>query len=228
MTDLTPSSVSGLFTGQIADRWEGRPPSAIQKTAVKGSQQISKLGFVQDHQADLAVHGGVDKAIHHYAADHYDAWQREGLLPTGSVPAAFGENISSFGLTEEIVCIGDVFQLGTARVQISQGRQPCWKLNAHTGHNKMAYRFQKTGRTGWYYRVLENGCAEVGDEITLIERSNPDWSVYAVTQARLTKNVTAEAAKALSNLLDLAEGWRTAFAKMALGDFAENTKPRLG
>ncbi|WP_299842503.1 MOSC domain-containing protein [uncultured Roseovarius sp.] len=220
--------IDGLFIGKVEHRWNGRDPSAIGKRAVSGLWQIDENGFVEDAQADLENHGGYDKAIHHYAADHYPSWISEGEIPERTLPAAFGENISSCGLTEETLCIGDILRLGTAVVQISQGRQPCWKVSVHTRNERMAYLFQKTGRTGWYYRVLENGKAGVGDDVKLIERAQPDWSVKRVTAARLTRRVSEEEAAALAVMPELAGGWRTAFAKMASGDRTEDTTRRLG
>ncbi len=228
MTPNLASKIDGLFVGKVADRWLGKPPSAIQKDPANGLQDIGVHGFVQDAQADLEVHGGADKAIHHYAFDHYAAWQAEGLIPDGSRPAAFGENISTIGLTEDTLCIGDILKLGSATVQISQGRQPCWKLGLHTGQDKMPYLFQKTGRTGWYYRVLDEGAVGVGDRITLVERPQPNWTVRQVTQARLTKRITPNDAALLADMPELAAGWRLAFAKMATGQVKEDTSKRLG
>lgn len=221
------AQIGGILLGSIQDRWEGKAPSAIQKDRVPGPQAITQTGFSEDAQADLTVHGGEEKAIHHYALDHYAAWQDEGHMAAGTVPAAFGENITATGLTEENLCVGDILKLGTATVQISQGRQPCWKLGLHTGNEKMPYLFQKTGRTGWYYRVLETGAAEAGDRITLIERRNPDWSVLRVTRARLTRRVPRKDAETLAGLADLASGWRQAFARMAEGISSEDTSARL-
>lgn len=221
------AEVDSLFCGQVVERWPDRASSAIHKTLVRGKQSLTWTGFALDSQADLAVHGGLDKAVHHYAADHYDAWISEDQMPAGTVPAAFGENISTLGLTEENVCIGDVFKLGTARVQISQGRQPCWKLNRHTQNDMMAFLFQQTGRTGWYYRVLEQGEVAEGDDIQLIDRPNEAWSVKTVTQARLTRRVSVEDAVTLSQIPELAEGWRSAFAKFAVGKRDEDTAARL-
>ena len=228
MTPNLPSKIDGLFVGKVADRWPGKPPSAIQKDPATGVQDIGVHGLVQDAQADLEVHGGADKAIHHYAFDHYTAWQAEGLIPDGAQPAAFGENISTTGLTEDTLCIGDILSLGSATVQISQGRQPCWKLGLHTGQDKMPYLFQKTGRTGWYYRVLDEGAVAVGDGITLVERSQPNWTVRKVTQARLTRRITPEDAAQLADMPELAASWRQAFAKMAAGQVKEDTSKRLG
>ncbi|WP_170347415.1 MOSC domain-containing protein [Ruegeria atlantica] len=222
------ATIDGIFIGAVKDRWKNKPPSAIQKDRVNGRQAITSLGFSGDAQADMTVHGGEDKAIHHYAFDHYSAWQAEGLMAHGTMPAAFGENISTAGLTEENLCIGDILLLGTAVVQISQGRQPCWKLGLHTGRKEMPYQFQKTGRTGWYYRVLEPGDVGAGDRIILAERPNPDWSVLAVTRARLTRRILPEDAEVLSQMEELAAGWRRAFSRMAEGVATEDTSARLG
>ncbi len=221
------SRIDGLFFGAVQHRWEGRDPSAIGKTAVSGPQRIDESGFVGDAQADLVNHGGRDKAIHHYASDHYPSWKAEGAIPPDAEPAAFGENIATHGMTEDTLCIGDILRLGTATVQISQGRQPCWKVSEHTKNKRMAYLFQKTGRTGWYYRILEHGEAGVGDEVRLVERPQARWSVKRVTAARLTRRVSDEDAAILAQLPELAVGWRTAFEKMASGDRDEDTSRRL-
>ena len=169
---------------------------------------------------------GVDKALHHYAADHYPQWRTE-LDRSAFSPGDFGENVASLGLTEETVCIGDVFALGTATVQVSQGRQPCWKVNEHTANKKMAYLFQKTGRTGWYYRVLEPGIAGAGDTVSLLGRTQPNWTVERVTAARLTRRVSEADAEVLAVMPELADGWRTAFTKMAGGNLEKSTSGRL-
>ena len=228
MTDIPLTSrIDGLFFGKVTSRWEGKDPSAIGKTPVIGRHEINEFGFLADEQADLENHGGHDKAIHHYATDHYTPWITEGEIPEGSKPAVFGENIASFGMTEKLLCIGDTLRLGTAVVQISQGRQPCWKVSEHTANNKMAYLFQKTGRTGWYYRVLEPGVAGVGDTVSLLARTQPDWSVERVTAARLKRDVSEADAAILADMSELAQGWRSAFAKMANGDKDEDTSRRL-
>lgn len=203
--------VLGLFTGAVAQRWDGRAPSAIHKTAADGTQSVTHLGLSNDAQADLEAHGGLDKALHQYPEDHYADWQEEGMIPPGMRPAAFGENISTRGLTEETVCIGDMFRLGTALVQVSQGRQPCWKLSAHTGQEKMAYRFHKTGRTGWYLRVLEEGTVSKGQQMTLIERDKAQVSVRVATRAVLDRKASAEELSRLVALEALSPEWRSFF-----------------
>jgi len=220
------SRIDAVFAGKVQDRWEGKPPSAIGKMPVTGPVNLTTVGLSCDAQADLTVHGGEDKALHHYPGDHYAAWRTE-LERDDLAPGGFGENLSTSGLTEKTVCIGDVFTIGSATVQISQGRQPCWKLNAHTGEERMAWLFQKTGRTGWYYRVLTPGIFQAGDEITLVDRPCPDWTVHSVTVARLTRRIGPADAAQIAALAELAGGWRAAFAKMASGDTHEDTSARL-
>ena len=228
MTASVPTTkIDGLFFGKVAHRWDGLGPSAIDKTLVRGRREIDELGFTEDAQADPRHHGGTEKAIHHYPGEHYAHWIAEGEVPNGTAPAAFGENISTIGLTEENLCIGDILRLGTATVQISQGRQPCWKVSQRMANPKMAYLFQKTGRTGWYYRILNPGSAAKGDPITLLERPQPEWSVKQVTAARLTHQIAQSDAAILATMSELADGWRKAFAKMADGHFEEDTDKRL-
>lgn len=226
LTDGVP--IEGLFVGQPRAHWPGKPASAIVKTAADGVQVLTLTGLAHDQQADLAVHGGPHKAVHHYAAEHYATWIAEGMIAPGTEPAAFGENLSTRGLTEDNVCIGDIFRLGSALVQVSQGRQPCWKLNLHTGQPLMALRFQQTLRTGWYYRVLETGGVCLGDALRLIDRPQPGWTVAAVTRARLQAPADRAVAGELAQLAELAPGWRGAFARFAGGDVAEDTSARLG
>lgn len=141
-------------------------------------------------------------------------------------PGAFGENLSTLGFTEESLCIGDVLTMGTARVQVSQGRQPCWKLNAHLNEKTLAARFQKTGRVGWYYHVLETGTVAEGDTLELLDRPQPDWSIAHVVKARFDPQLDHSTVVQLSCIPELAEGWRTAFARKAERT-SENTDKRL-
>lgn len=219
--------ITGLFVGQVQQLWPGRAPSAIAKKRTHERLRLGPNGFEVDQQADLSVHGGPEKAVHHYAGDHYPAW-REDLshLADRLRPGAFGENLSTLGFTEESMCIGDLLTMGTARVQISQGRQPCWKLNAHLDEKTLAARFQKTGRVGWYYRVLESGTVAEGDTLELLDRPQPDWSPADVMKARFNPQLDTETAADLSRLPELAQGWRAAFARKADGA-SENTDKRL-
>ncbi|EPX79480.1 MOSC domain-containing protein [Litoreibacter arenae] len=219
-------AIESVFAGAVEERWPGKPPSAIAKHPVSGRIKVAELGITVDAQADLNVHGGPDKALHHYPGEHYAIWRKE-LSRDDLGPGSFGENLSTTGLTEKTVCIGDIFSLGSVRLQVSQGRQPCWKLNAHTGEEQMAYLFQKTGRTGWYYRVLSTGTIGPDDVMTLTDRPHPDWSVARVTAARLTGKVSPADAATLANLPELPRRWRNAFEKMANEVLNEDTRSRL-
>ncbi|MDE2407462.1 MAG: MOSC domain-containing protein [Xanthomonadaceae bacterium] len=173
-----PVRVDALLTGRARAYTRPGTRSGIDKQPLTGAVHIGELGIEGDEQGDLRVHGGPDKAVHHYAFDHYATWRDElGALPLLETPGAFGENISTRGLTEAGVCLGDRFSLGGALLEVSQGRQPCWKLNDRFGVADMARRVQTTGRSGWYYRVLQPGSARAGDVLALAERPHPDWTL---------------------------------------------------
>ncbi|NBN76903.1 MOSC domain-containing protein [Microvirga tunisiensis] len=228
MTQTLEATILAVFTGKARDRWEGKAPSAIAKEAATGPLWLSATGLAGDEQADRAVHGGPEKALHHYAADHMSAWAS--TFPDSAEffrPGCFGENIASLGLTETTLCLGDVLELDGATVQICQGRQPCWKLNLHTGQPAMAPSFQKTGRTGWYYRVLAEGSVAAGGRIRLIDRPHGDWPLARLIAARFDPRLDPAVAAELAGLPVLAESWRTAFARKVDPAYTENTDRRL-
>ena len=186
-------------------------PSAIAKLPVSGPVAVGPLGLAGDAQADLAVHGGVDKAIHHYPLDHYDWWRGElGDHPLLAAAGGFGENISTQGLTEHEACLGDRFRLGTALVELSQGRQPCWKLGHRFGRAAVTGMVVTSRRSGWYYRVLEPGHVAAGDRLELLERRLPQWSVDRMFHLLIGGAGKAEPAalRDLAKLEVLAAPWR--------------------
>lgn len=156
---------------------DGGKRSAIDKRAVEGPVRIETLGLAGDAQADRRHHGGPHMAVHHYPADHYPFWR--GQLPDLerlNQPGAFGENLHAAGLTETDVFIGDRFRLGSALLEVSMGRQPCATLERFFGHD-MVRRILANHRCGCYFRVLEEGEAEAGDTLELVERPQSSWSV---------------------------------------------------
>jgi MOSC domain-containing protein YiiM len=172
--------VLALLTGKKAFLACGEA-SAIAKTPIEGPVRIGFLGLAGDEQADLRVHGGPDKALHHYPFDHYARWSAnapdQALL---NQPGGFGENVSTYGWTEADVCIGDRFRIGSALVEISQGRQPCWKQGVRLSWTTLPNMMVREGRSGWYYRVIEEGMAAAGDDMVLVDRPLPEWTVARV------------------------------------------------
>ena len=149
--------------------------TGIRKQPVAGSLHLGKLGFENDGVGDLKHHGGDDKAVCVYSLDHYPYW--EDALGIRLPVAAFGENLTVSNLHEDDICIGDIFQLGTAVVQVSQPRQPCRTLTARYGRDNLIKLVVDSGRTGLYFRVLEEGIVKKGDELILKERDPRSVSV---------------------------------------------------
>ena len=207
-------AIKQILTGKVQPFGPKGEPSAYIKTPFSGTAKIDHLGLQSDQQADTRYHGGPDKALLHYAFDHYECWRTEQpqLIEHFVQPGAFGENISSLGITEQEVCIGDQFQLGTAVVEVSQGRQPCWKLAHRFTAAHMVKEVIRTGRSGWYYRVIKPGNLETGDKLELLERKYPQWVVDQVTAMLIgNKNNTSDTAKLteLAKLKSLSSEWRT-------------------
>ena len=230
MTSATPppSGVLALGSnlGQVVAVLRGRAVpytrpgsrSAIAKSPVAGPVRVGTLGLEGDEQGDLRVHGGRDKAVHQYAQAHYALWRAElGALPVLAVPGAFGENLASTGMTEQHVCLGDQVRIGSVLLEVSQSRQPCWKLNDRFGVPDMAHRVQQNGRTGWYYRVLEPGMLQAGDAITLVARPWPQWSLAQVIDVLYHQPFDAAVLQALA-ALPLTPSWR----RMVEGRLARN------
>ncbi|AWK87356.1 MOSC domain-containing protein [Azospirillum thermophilum] len=199
-----------VLTGKAAPFGPPGRTSAIGKTPVDGRRPVGPEGFLEDEQADRRVHGGPEKAIHHYPLDHHAAWRNDlGDLPLLDRPGAFGENLSTSGLTEADVCIGDRFRAGTALLEVSQARQPCWKLNHRFGVPDMARRVQASGRTGWYYRVLEPGEISPGDRLVLVERAYADWPLSRLLHQLYVDTMNRGALAEMAALPVLAASWRT-------------------
>ena len=198
--------------------------SAMAREPVDRPFMLRMLGFDGDQVADPTVHGGVDKAVHFYPAEHYPKWiahfAGEGIShPHLDAAGAFGENISASGLTEDKVRIGDRFRIGTALVEVAQGRQPCWKIDHHFGVHGLTGAVIKTGRCGGYFRVIEEGEVAPGDRIEQVEQSSHDWTIARVFKLLIGGGHRGEGAtaelKALAELETLAENWRTRAAKLA-------------
>ncbi len=221
MRTSSPDTISvpilSVQCGKVQAFRQPDEPSAIGKTPVTGAVGIHRLGLDGDEQADLAVHGGVDKAIHHYPHDHYAFWREAiGDHPLLSGYGAFGENIATHGLTEDTICVGDRWRLGTALVEVSQGRQPCWKLDHRFDGAAVNARVVKSRRSGWYYRVLEEGTVAAGDGMVLVDRPYPAWSVQRVFGLLIAgeHKKDREGLEALGEVTPLAAAWIRRRAKL--------------
>lgn len=150
--------------------------SAIYKEQVEGPLWLDGLNLAGDKQSDLRVHGGPDRAVLGYSAEHYAVWREELERPELTY-GSFGENFTISGLSEETAYIGDIYQLGEVQLQVSQPRQPCWKLELRIGVEDMISRVHKRVWGGWYFRVLKQGYVEPKQPLTLLERPCPQWTV---------------------------------------------------
>jgi len=210
-------TVDALLTG-IPVPFRDGDYSAIAKQPVSGAVRIGWLGLAGDSVADPVHHGGWDKAIHLYPQDHYGWWrERKPGHPLLEKPGAFGENIASHGMTEEEVCLGDRFSLGSAVVEVSHGRQPCWKLDHRFGARDVMATIVKTARCGIYFRVLREGEAEAGVMMELLERPLPQWSIARVFRLLIGGGHKGEpdAVRTLTDMPVLAEAWRERARKLA-------------
>lgn len=203
-------STQALLCGR-AVAFRGEEKSAFAKRPVTGKVVISSLGMDGDEQADRVHHGGVDKAVHLYPQEHYDFWRQflggHELLES---PGAFGENIASLGGTEDTLCLGDRFRFGTALLEISHGRQPCWKIDHRFGVQGITAEIVRNGRCGIYFRVLEAGEAQAGVRLELVERTWPQWSVARLFSLLIGGKAKEDmaAVRELAAMDVLAEAWR--------------------
>ena len=204
-----PDARPMVLTGRVAPLGGDGRISAIDKRPAAGPWRIDALGLAGDAQADSKHHGGPEKALHHYPFEHYATWVGEiGDDPLLRMPGAFGENLSTRGWMEGNVCIGDVVRFGSALLQVSQGRQPCWKLNRRFRRPDMALRVQSTGRAGGYYRVLEAGVADSDDFLWLIDRPRPAWTLQRLSRLLYRGADDREGLAELAALPELAQNWR--------------------
>ncbi|HVA23684.1 MAG TPA: MOSC domain-containing protein [Chloroflexota bacterium] len=212
MQQVTLISVNVGQPGVIGS-YRGRPViSAIGKQPVTvASLHLDSLNLEGDRQADLHVHGGADKAVYAYPSEHIREWALE--LGQDLGPASFGENLTTAGVLEGNVCIGDVWAWGEALLQVSQPRQPCYKLATYRARNDLPKKLVAAGRTGWYFRVLRPGQVPVRGPIEIVERDPAGISVLAVHQARILGLGAPEDWRIMAALPALTASWREDMAR---------------
>ncbi|WP_417615850.1 MOSC domain-containing protein [Oceanisphaera sp.] len=207
--------------------------SAIDKRPIAKRQFCGLTGLSEDAQVSRPFHGGPERALHYYPREHYAFWHswfqgmgQEGTLPLLG-PGAFGENISGVGLQEQDACIGDIYRLDEAVIQISQPRSPCYKLNARFGYDFFSVLVQANGRTGWLLRVLETGAVGPEARLTLQERPHPQMSVKRAADIVFNRAFDRDGLQELAALAGLSPGWRQKAADYLAAGQVSGWGPRL-
>ncbi|MGG6309472.1 MOSC domain-containing protein [Paenibacillus macerans] len=186
---------------------QGKPVlSGIFKTPVEGPLHLSTVNFAGDEQADLRFHGGPDKAVCVYPYERYAYWEREFGMTLGW--GAFGENITTEGMLEEDIRIGDKFRLGEAVVQVSQPRQPCFKVGVKHGLPELPIRIQQTGYTGYYFRVLQEGKVRPEDSLQLIEKHPAGVTLAYANRVMHVDKDDADGMRRILAVDELSASWR--------------------
>ncbi len=184
--------------------------TAIFKEPVAGPVRLEKLNFVGDRQADLSVHGGPDKAVYVYTSERYDFW-RTTLARSDLNWGAFGENLTTLGLDEPEVNIGDRFQVGTAEVVVTQPRMPCYKLNLKFDRDDMVKLFGNSRFSGFYLAVLKEGQVEAGDPIIRLSQDENKVTVADINRIYLHDRDDLETMRRSLNVAALTEDWKNFF-----------------
>lgn len=196
------------ISAQGSDVWWDRAWSTgFYKQGVTTPLWLGYEGLKGDQQADRRYHGGSEKAVCVYASEHYGYW-REKLQPSELPNGAFGENFTTSGLLEDEVCIGDVYLLGDALLQVSQPRQPCWKLARRWQVKDLPAQVERTGYTGFYFRVLRHGLVTARMEFALQKRSYPQWTVSLANEIMHHRRGDKDAARALAECPLLSSSWK--------------------
>lgn len=204
---IAPVIVGGIFTGRIGFLPGESRGSAIAKEPVSGPCVIGPEGLSGDEHADPRAHGGAEKAVHLFPVEHHAALAAAFPGARHLVPGGLGENLSTRGISEEQACIGDIFALGSALLQIAQPRTPCWKIDSRCGVEGMAAFVAEHGIAGWYFRVLAPGVCVAGDALTHIERPEGAISLARFNRGMATTRPALAVLDQLANAPGLAPDW---------------------
>ncbi|MBV9481649.1 MAG: MOSC domain-containing protein [Acidobacteria bacterium] len=189
--------------------WKGiTVHTAVFKEPVAGPVAIRKLNLAGDQQADLSVHGGPEKAVYAYPAEHYEYWRKQ--LPDVSLTwGSFGENLTTVGLWEDALGIGDLLSIGSAVLQITQPRMPCYKLDLRFNRDGMIKRFLVSGRSGFYLSVIERGEVAAGSKVEILGRDPNGVTVSDVMRLYLGQTRDPELLQRATNVGSLPQNWKT-------------------
>jgi MOSC domain-containing protein YiiM len=203
--------VISVNVGQPRDVvWRGMTvQTGIFKDPVDGPVTISKLHLAGDRQADLTVHGGAEKAVYAYPAEHYEYWRQE--LPEVPFPwGKFGENLTTEGLAEDTVCIGDRLRVGSSLLMVTQPRMPCYKLALRFDRDDMIKRFLTSRRTGFYFSVIEEGEVRAGSKIEILSRDPHRVAAVDIVRLYLGQAHDPELLQRAMSVSALPRNWKAA------------------
>jgi MOSC domain-containing protein YiiM len=191
--------------------WRGQTVrTSFYKDPVAGRIWARRLNLDGDRQSDLTVHGGAEKAVYVYPSEHYDFWRRE--LPDAELPwGSFGENITSEGLDENSVSIGDRLNIGSAEFVVTQPRTPCFKLAIRFGRLDIIKRFLRSGRSGFYLSVAREGELAAGDPISHVPSEEPSVTVVEIVSLYAADESKQDLLQRASQVTALPQGWRDYF-----------------
>lgn len=202
---MTPRVLT-LHVGR-AEPLRGKPDgsSAIRKVSQDGPLALGELGFANDQQIDKRYHGGPTRALCAYSREYYPLWIK---LTGNDMPfGSFGENISTEGATDDTVCIGDEYELGTARVMITCPRGPCGTLSAHWGDRNLGNAVREARKSGFYLSTTLSGTVRPGDEMRLIKRPNPAWNLVRIWEVMEADERGTGLLREMAGLSGLAPDW---------------------
>ena len=210
------STIDHVFAGGLEVLQPEGQRTGMFKHRITGPARVELHGIVGDQHGDTRVHGGPEKALHHYAAQHYERLAQAFTHSAGQLVAgSLGENISARGLSECSVHIGDVFRIGSSVVQVSQPRSPCWKINHRFDAEHMSMFVAKERITGWYYRVLQPGFIEAGDWFERLERHTERFSIDQFWRVQLSHRPVIDDLLALAAAPGLADDWKRRLTQRA-------------
>lgn len=225
--------LSNIYHGKVAKRYGIE--TAIDKQAITGSIYLSLTGLAGDECADQIHHGGLDRALHQYPFEHYAYWQDKYgaefmASNTDSINAQcanMGENLSSTGMTELNVYLGDRYQWGEAIIEVSQPRSPCFKLNKRWAVEALSLEMQKSGRCGWLYRVIQPGMVSVNEPLRLIARVDHAMTIKTVCEIFFAEPLNNEKLLLLKQQTTLSNSWMDKVHKRLATHQVENWNFRL-
>lgn len=193
--------------------WNGKTVlTGIFKEPVNSPVPLRMLNLDGDRQADLTVHGGAAKAIYGYPIEHYDYW-REELPDVSFTNGMFGENLTTEGLSETMLSIGDRFRVGTAILVVTQPRLPCYKLTVRFERADMVKRFLASRRTGFYFSVEQEGIVKAGDTVEMLSQDEHQVSVWDITRLYAFDKHDRETMERATQVAALPESWKEYFTQ---------------